>query len=432
MNKARYNAAVIEKLVDPIKIPPMLKIRQHFPRPVVKDVVRAVREELNRPEIIATIKPGMKVALTGGSRGVANIAVIIREVASFLKAHGAEPFIIPAMGSHGGATAAGQVELLASYGITEENCGCPIRATMDTVKIGYTAEGMPVYIDRYAYEADGIIPINRVKPHSAFRGKYESGLIKMLAIGMGKQRGADSLHEAGFKDFAVRLPQFAEVIIEKTNVMFGVATVENAYDETALVRVIETKDLWSKEPELLKYAFDNIPRILLPETDVLIVQEIGKNFSGSGMDPNVTGTWNTPYGSGGIKSQKVVVLDLSAESHGNAIGAGSADIGTMRLYDKIDFAATYPNALTSTVIRPAKVPMIMPNDKLAIKAAIKTCNGIDKERPRVVLIKNTMSLDEIYVSEAFREEIKGNDSIEILEERVEMSFDENGNLLSLF
>ena len=208
--------------------------------------------------------------------------------------------------------------------------------------------------------------------------------------------------------------------------------MENAYDETALVRVIETKDLWSKEPELLQYAFDNIPRILLPETDVLVVQEIGKNFSGSGMDPNVTGTWNTPYGSGGIKSQKVVVLDLSTESHGNAIGAGSADIGTLRLYDKIDFAATYPNALTSTVIRPAKVPMIMPNDKLAIKAAIKTCNGIDKERPRVVLIKNTMSLDEIYVSEAFREEIKGNDSIEILEERVEMSFDENGNLLSLF
>jgi len=428
MNKAVYDTKIIKDLLEPVKIPKMVKIKQKFLRPIVTDAAEETRMKLSRPEIISTIKPGMTVALTGGSRGISNIAVIIKEVAEFLKAHGAQPFLIPAMGSHGGATAQGQIQVLESYGMTEETCGCPIRATMETVQIGSTEEGMPVYIDKYAYEADGIIPINRIKPHTAFRGKYESGIIKMLSIGMGKQKGADSLHEAGFKNFASRLPLFAKVIIDNINVMFGVATVENAFDETALIEVIETQRLWEEEPKLLKYAFENIPKILFDETDVLVVQEIGKNYSGSGMDPNVTGTWNTPYGSGGIKSQKVAVLDLSEESHGNAIGAGSADIATMRLYNKINFATTYPNALTSTVIRPAKVPMIMPNDKLAIKAAIKTCNEIDKENPKVIMIRNTLSLEEIIVSEAFLEDIKSNRRIEILAGSNNIIFDENGNL----
>ena len=428
MNKADYNMAAIELILNSTKIPKMIKIKQNFQRPVIKDIESETLKQLNRPEIISKIKPNMSIALTGGSRGVANIDTIIRVTVKFLMGLGAKPFIIPAMGSHGGSTAEGQIEILESYGITEENCGCPIKASMDTVQIGFSEEGNPIFMDKFAYEADGIIPINRIKPHTAFRGKHESGIVKMLVIGMGKQKGADSLHEAGFKNFARQLPMFAKVIIQNTNILFGLATVENAFDETALIEAIEMDQIWTREPELLKYAFDNMPKILLDETDVLIVQEIGKNFSGSGADPNVTGMWNTPYGSGGIKSQKIVVLDLSEESHGNAVGAGAADISTKRLYDKFDFAITYPNALTSTVIRPVKVPMIMPSDEMAIKAAIKTCNEIDKSNPRIVMIKNTLSLEEIYVSKPFLEEISKNENIQILDEPMDLKFDTEGNL----
>jgi hypothetical protein len=302
---------------------------------------------------------------------------------------------------------------------------------METDITGYTDDAHPVHIDKFAAESDAIIVIGRIKAHTAFRGPYESGLFKMLGIGLGKQKGADSLHAAGFGVFRERIPAFAQVILKNNNVIFGVGIIENAYDQTCRLEVIKGEEIAEKEPPLLEYAKKRMPRILFPETDVLIVRWIGKNFSGSGMDPNLTGTWSTPYGSGGIKKQRTVVLDLSEQSHGNAMGVGMADVTTMKLFDKIDFNALYPNMLTSTVIAPGKIAMVMEDDELAIKAAIKTCTGIEKDKVRIVMIRNTMNLEEILVSEALLEEAKHIEGVEIAAQARDFRFDESGNLLDL-
>lgn len=419
---------VVSDLLKDIEIPKMAKVRQIFPRERIEDIPSAVRKELLRQEIINIIKPGMHIAITGGSRGVANIAVILREAAAFVKEKGAHPFIIPAMGSHGGASAAGQVEILHSYGITEEFCGCPVRATMETTQIGFTGEQHPVFIDKYAAEADGIIVVNRVKPHTCFRGPYESGLMKMITIGLGKQKGADVCHEAGFKHMAKLVPLFANVILANSNILFGLATLENAFDETCKVVALTKEEIPQKEPELLLEAKALMPRILFDETDVLIVDKIGKNFSGDGMDPNITGSFCTPYASGGIKSQRIVVLDLSDETHGNAVGMGMADFSTKRLFEKADLEKSYPNGLTSTVVMNIKVPVLLKNDREAIQAAIKTCNEIDKKNAAIVRIPNSLHIEYIHISEALYEKAKTLSGIEILEEPKSMVFDEQGNL----
>jgi hypothetical protein len=271
--------------------------------------------------------------------------------------------------------------------------------------------------------------VSRIKAHTAFRGKYESGLAKMLCIGLGKQKGADSMHEAGFGVFAERIPAFARVILANTPVIFGVGLVENALDETCRIEVIRSEEIMDREPEILEFAKKQLPRILFPATDVLIVREVGKNISGSGMDPNITGTWPTPYGGGGIQKQRTVVLDISDESHGNIIGLGKADTTTLRAFDKCDFTMTYPNALTSTVLATCAIPMVMETDAMAIKAAIKTCNGIDRKNVRIVYIKNTKSLAEIFVSEAMLAEAGRTEGIEILEGPRPFRFDAEEDLL---
>jgi hypothetical protein len=419
---------IVSELVKDIQLPKMAKVRQRFFRERIEDVPAAVRAGLAKDEIVRTIKPGMHIAITGGSRGVANIAVILREIAAFVKEKGGHPFIIPAMGSHGGATAEGQVEVLDSYGITEAFCGCPIRATMDTLQIGITAEQHPVFIDRYAAEADGIIVVNRVKPHTCFRGPYESGLMKMMAIGLGKQKGADVCHEAGFKHMAKMVPLFANAILANSNILFGLATLENPFDETCKVISLTKGEIPEKEPALLCEAKSLMPRILLGETDVLIVDKIGKNFSGDGMDPNITGTFCSPYASGGIKAQRVVVLDLSDETHGNAVGMGMADVATKRLFEKADLEKTYPNGFTSTIISNVKIPVLLKNDKEAIQAAIKICNEIDKGRPRMIRIANSLHIEYIYISEALLEQAKTIPEMEILEEPQPFLFNEQGDI----
>ncbi len=238
----------------------------------------------------------MSVVLTGSGREIANMNVILRETASFIRDQGALPFIVPAMGSHGSSTAEGQKEILAGYGITEEFCGCPVRSSMDTVLLGHTADGDPVYLDAFAHRADAIAAVGRIKPHTAFRGKYESGLMKMLAVGLGKQKGADSIHRLGFGPLKDRIPAFASVVMEKHTVLFGVGVIENAFKETCRLEVLRGEEIPEKEPALLEYAKTRMPAILFPETDVLVVRTIGKNFSGSGMDPNISGTWATPFG----------------------------------------------------------------------------------------------------------------------------------------
>lgn len=424
--KAQTN---IRKLLSDIAVPRMATLRQSFAADKVCDVAGEISRLLREGDYGTRIRSGMRVVLTGSSREIRNMNIVLREIASFVKTRGGIPVIVPAMGSHGGATAEGQKAILDEFGITEDFCGCSIHSSMDTLLAGRTADGLPVYIDKFASESDAIIAVGRIKGHTAFRAPYESGLFKMLAIGLGKQRGADSLHDAGFGTFKERIPAFARVVLERYNVIFGVALIENAFDETCRIEVMKGEDIEAREPPLLEYAKTRMPRLFIPETDVLIVRQIGKNFSGSGMDPNVTGTWATPYGGGGVRKQKTVVLDLSDKSHGNSMGVGMADITTLRLFHKIDFTEIYPNILTSTVIAPGKIPMVLEDDELAIKAAIKTCNGIDKRRPRIVMIENTLQLERIWVSEAHLEEAGQMDDIEIAEPAHALRFDAAGVLL---
>ncbi len=420
----------VADLVSDQKLPRMFRIRQKFPRERIlpEEIPAIIDKLLNEEKFIAQIKPGMRIAITAGSRGVANVALITKCIAGFVKGMGAEPFVVPAMGSHGGATAEGQTAILNSYGITEEYIGCPILSSMEVKKIGVNEEGMGVYIDRYAAEADGIIVSCRIKPHTAFRGPYESGIMKMMTIGLGKQHGAEVCHEAGFKHMAKYVPMFGRVILENAPVLFAVASIENAYDETAKLVAVNADEVAEKEPPLLKEAFANMPRILVDECDVLIVDQIGKNFSGDGMDPNITGTFCTPYATGGIKSQRVCVLDLSPETHGNGIGLGYSSATTKRVFDQLDLAAMYPNAITCTVLGGVRIPIVMESDREAIQVCVRTCNEIDKENPRIVRIPNSLHIEYIMLSEAYYEEVKGNPDIEILSEPEYLPFDEEGNL----
>ncbi len=417
--------------MEDVPIPGMCRVRQRFDRDGISDVAAVLREKLNDEKLKARIRPGMRVVLTGSSRQIANMPLILKELAAFVRAQGGEPYIIPAMGSHGGATDAGQKALLEGYGITEDYCGCPIFSSMETVRVGQLPDGDEVRMDKFAHEADAVIGVGRIKAHTAFRGPYESGLVKMMAIGMGKRAGADSLHRAGFGKMGERLPLYAKVVFDNCNVIFGVVPIENEFDQTCRIEVIPAEEIFDREPELLRYAKSRLPRILLPETDVLIVGEIGKNFSGSGMDPNVTGTFGTPYATGGIQKQRVVVLDLSEQTHGNFIGLGMADTTTKRAFEKLDTNAAYFNMLTSTVLCVGKIPMVLEDDKLAIQAALKTLTQVDRAHIRVVYLKNTLSLETIMVSEALLEQVRGRDDMEILEQPHPLSFDSEGRLLDL-
>ena len=416
------------KMVHHIELPRMVKVKQTFRSAALEDVAAEVRAQFNKEKIRSRIKPGMSVGLTGGSRGVANIALVLKTLAECLKEMGAEPFIFPAMGSHGGATAEGQTQVLESYGVTEEYCGCPIRATMETKLIGYTEEGHPVQIDRYAAEADGYIAVNRIKPHTCFRGPYESGLMKMLTIGVGKQKGAEVAHADGFGEMHHFVPLFGNAIMKNSNLLFGMGLIEDAYDKTMMVVSLTPEEIVTEEPKLLLIAKENMGRILFDETDVLIVDRIGKNISGDGADPNVSGTFCTPYASGGIKAQRNVVLGLTEESHGNATGCGVFDVTTRRLLDQTDFEMTYPNSITNTVLHTVKMPLVMDNDQDAIRLAFKSCNKIDFAHPRFVRIRDTAHIEEIWISEWMLEEAEKTPGIEILEEPKPFAFNEEGNL----
>ena len=422
---------VIESILEPVKVPKMARVRQILEDSTISEISSAVAKEFEKPEIARTIKPGMSIAVTAGSRGIANIAEILKETVVQLKKLNAKPFMFPAMGSHGGATAEGQLQILESLGITEDAVGCPIKSNMETVVIGESPEGKPVYIDRHAFEADGIVVVARVKPHTAFRGTYESGLLKMLAIGMGKQKGAESCHDEGFGRMAHNIEMYADVVMAKANILFGIAIVENAFDNTGLVESVLTADFKKREALLLQKAKDWMPRIYIPEFDILIIDQIGKNFSGDGADPNISGSYCTPFASGGPHWQRYVILDISEETHGNAIGIGMADFSTKRAFDKIDFDATYPNGFTSTVVLGVRIPVIVKNDEQAIKAAIFVCTNSDKSNPKIVRIKNTSHIEEIMISQALVDEAKANSNMNVLEEPCELIFDSDRNLTDI-
>lgn len=420
----------VADMVKDTYVPRMFRVRQTFPRPKleVDQIPGIIKHLLEEEKFAARVKPGMRIAITAGSRGIANVALTTKCIADFVKSRGAFPFIVPAMGSHGGATAEGQRAILEGYGITEEYVGCPILSSMEVKKIGVNEEGGDVYIDKNAAEADGIILGCRIKPHTAFRGAYESGMMKMMAIGLGKQYGAEVCHEAGFKNMAKNVPLFGKCIIKNAPVLFAVPTIENAFDETCRIVAVAAEEIEEQEPALLQEAFCYMPRILVDSCDVLIVDQIGKNFSGDGMDPNITGTFCTPYATGGIDAQRVVVLDLSPETHGNGIGLGYSSATTKRVFDQLDLASMYPNAITCTVLGGVRIPIVMESDREAIQVCIKSCNEIDKRNPRVVRIPNSLHLEHIMLSEAYLEEAKANPDLTIESEPAYLPFDEDGNL----
>lgn len=415
-----------------IPLPRMVKVRQRFRADRVEDVEGTLRRELAKKEIEARIKPGQKIVIAVGSRGIAKIHDIVRVIVRRLQELGARPFIVPAMGSHGGATAGGQMQVLASYNITEDAMGVPIRSSMETVQIGTSQLGVPVYIDKIAYESDGIVVINRVKVHTCFRGPVESGLMKMLAIGLGKHRGATCIHRLGFHRFHELIPDISRTIIAKAPIAFGVAIVENAYGEPMVIRAVTPDRFEATDSELLEVSKHAMARILFEQIHVLIIDEIGKNISGDGMDPNITGRFMPRFM---MKMDhkpvvdKIVVLGLTEETHGNACGIGHADVTTRRLVDRIDYESTYANAITSTELGLAKIPLTVENDRQAVAVALLSVNGVEPEKAKVVRVKNTLALTEIYISEALLEEARGQDNIEVIGDLKPMEFDENDNLV---
>lgn len=411
-----------------MEIPRLVKIRQSFNNEYISDIEAEVREQINSTGV--SFSSGASVAVAVGSRGIANIHRIVKTAVETLKEKGAEPFIVPAMGSHGGATAEGQAAVLESYGITEETVGVPVKSSMQTVELPQGLLKTRVFMDKYAYEADGIVVINRIKVHTDFHGTTESGLLKMCVIGLGKHKQALELHNYGVYGLKELVPATAREVLKSGKITMGIGIVENAYDQTMVIRAVLPQDMEKEEIRLLDINRRNMPGFPVEQMDVLIIDEMGKDISGTGIDPNITGRMK-------IRGQQdpkipditnIVVTDLTGASHGNALGIGLADFITKSLYDKIDFKATYENVLTSTFTERGKIPVIADTDRKAVEYSLRTCGHIETESARIIRIRNTLKLNEIYVSKSILEEIKGNKDIEILGTFEEM-FDSEGKLV---
>lgn len=426
----------METITDLIKhqpIPKMVRIRQNFDRShiPVEDIASTVQKELDREDLGGRIKPGMKIAITCGSRGMTNNALMARAMVDFVKSKGAEPYIVASMGSHGGATAEGQTQILKDYGITEEAMGCPIKSSMETVQIGLSGvRKQPVFIDKNASEADGILLFNRIKPHTSFRGPYESGLMKMMAIGLGKQKGAESIHHQSPAIMHELVEEYGRTILENCPVLGGIAVIENAYDDTYLIKGLTPQEIIDEEPKLKEISYKTIAHLLFDKCDVLVVDKIGKNISGDGMDPNISGRFVLPqYCSGGIDAEKVVVLDITDETHGNAQGIGLAEVTTRRLVNRMKLEMTYPTGVTNTFLHLMKIPMIMDNDREALQLALMCCpEAEDHDHMKMIRIPNTAHIGEIEISEGLLPQAKANPNIEILTDLYDLPFDSQGNL----
>ena len=412
----------------------MAKARQIFNQSTVKDVPGAIREQLSGRNLAERVKPGQRIAVTAGSRGIANITLILRTVVEELKAVGAKPFIVPAMGSHGGSTPEGQVELLNAMGITEESVGAPLVSSMEVRKVGELDDGVEIFLSKTAIDADGIFPVGRIKPHTDFKGEIESGLLKMLAIGLGNQKGAEMIHWHRYDGYHRIMPEAGKLIIEKTNVIMGLAVIENAYHETASVHVLTPEEFYDQEKALLETAKEMLPRLPFKDIDVLVVDEIGKNISGVGMDTNVTGRfWMVnEHDPRAARVKKIAVLDLTHETHGNAIGLGLADVTTRRAFEKIDHHQTYVNCLTQGSGETGKIPPFLPNDRDAIATAIRISGPVNPRDARVIRIKNTQELEIIYISEALVKELEKTPelqkSLQVLDAPEDTQFDVLGYL----
>lgn len=407
-------------------IPEVALVRRHLPTEHIGDVAAAVREQLAMVDLPTRFGPGMRVAITAGSRGVSNIAAIIGALVEELKKLDARPFVVPAMGSHGGATAEGQVELLAEYGITEEKLGVPILSSMETVVIGRTPEGALVHMDSFAHGADAVIAVNRVKAHTSFRAPIESGVCKIMAVGLGKQKGAEAMHDYGL---ASNVPEAARIMIETGKIALGIAIVENSRHQTCRIVASPPEMIHQADRDCLALSNRLMPRVPFDELDVLVVDWMGKNMSGCGMDTNVVGMWRrtaeppfTPM------YRRLVVLNVTPESHGNCVGVGMADFTTRKLASQFDTEKTYWNALTGNWGEGAKMPVVLETDVDAVEVALRSARRVGDEF-EMVRIKSTLDLGEFYVTEPLLEQLKDDPEYQVVRELGPMVRDEQGNLL---
>jgi hypothetical protein len=405
-------------------LPAMVPVRQQLARDHLADVAGAVRRALRDGGVGERVAKGQRVAITAGSRGIADIPLVISTLVDELRSLGAEPFIVPAMGSHGGATVEGQRGVLAEYGVTEREVGAPIVATMETAVVGHLDDGTPVHLDRNAAEADGIIVVGRVKAHTAFRGDIESGLCKMTAIGLGKQRGAEAMHSRGLKE---SIPLAAAVTLGTGKIVFGLALVENAYHQLHTIRATGPDQFHETDRALLRLANELLPRVPFDELDLLIVDELGKNVSGSGMDYNIVGMWRRIGGERRPLYTRIAVLNITHESEGNGLGVGIADFTTRRVFEQLDLRKTYMNGLTANAIDAVKVPVVLENEREALEVALKSANT--SQPPRIVWIKNTLALEHMLVSEALLPDAEAIPTLVLEGEPSALHFDGEGNLL---
>jgi Lactate racemase N-terminal domain len=411
--------------------PNIYRIRQTFEGPAVADIPAAVQAELARVDVASVIKPGQTVALTAGSRGITNIATIVKATADYLKTVGAKPFVIPAMGSHGGGTADGQLDVLRHYGITEDSMGVPLRASMEVVQIGETPDGLPVWLDKYASEADHIGVINRVKPHTDFSGAIESGLFKMMTIGLGKYHGAQHYHRANVQyGYEHVIRTVGRTVLKHARIAFGLGIIENGYDQTAVIRAVRAAQFEATELELQALSKQLAARLPLDFIHLLIVEEMGKNISGTGMDTKVIGRIMNIIEPPPTRPRilRIYVRDLHDDSYGNAMGVGLADFVSRRLVNKIDPRATYINGLTGLSPESARIPITFDTDREAVEAALGTIGLVKPEEARIVRIQNTLLLEELDVSEALLPEMQQRDTLEILWGPKTLMFDSNGGL----
>lgn len=421
----------IDTILKDIPLPRLVPIETAFDRPVLADVTETFLAKLRASRVLDTIRPGMRLAIGAGSRGITNLPLVTRLLIEEPKKAGAEPFIFPAMGSHGGATPQGQRAVLERMGFTEKTMGAPIRATMDVVQVGTTPDGLPAYVDAFASQADGIIVVNRIKPHTTFRGKIESGLIKMIVIGVGKQKGAETCHNLGYGRMEQNLLALGCATIASGKILFGVALIENAYHETCRIEVIPSAEIEAQEPRLLAEARRLMPTLPIHMLDVLVIDEVGKNISGTGFDTNVVGRYPTadvPLTPTDPRITRIAVLDITDVSEGNGTGLGIADFTTERVFRKFNFVETYCNLLTSTTTAAGKIPMVLRNDRQAIQAAIKTCLIGDPRRVRLARIKNTLSVGRMLISENLVEEARVSPRTTVVGRAADMALDAEGNL----
>ncbi len=393
-------------MLDHINIPEMYRITRKFPDEKIEDIISDLRPQLNNTFSDMDLE-GKRIAVTIGSRGINRLEEIITTVIGFLKEKSAEPFIVPSMGSHAGATAEGQKMMVEKLGFTEEKLGIPILSSMDVVKLGEIEGHTGIYCDKHAFGSDGIIVINKIKPHADFKGPYESGLVKMMCIGLGKHKGAMELHKLGFESFKNVLEKGAGVFLKNAPVLCGVGIVENAYDQPSVVEVIERNRILEREKELLELAKENVAQIGIEDIDVLIVDKIGKEISGEGMDPNVTGRPGSYLNDGfdHVKIDQIVAMSVSKKSAGNGAGIGMADITVLECIKDLDLGAMYTNSITAGILGPSRLPIILNNKEEAVKVAIKICKKKNKKEVRLVRIKDTLHLDEIMVSKAVADKI---------------------------